>query len=490
MKRLIFIIALGLFAVSTIAQETQTTAVYQQARHEISIWGAGGISSLQYSLDNGGEHQIGFGGFAGIGYNYFFNYNWSIGTGAEFSYLTAKGKIPMVSDYYQTIDNTSTTPFILNIEGKDYEESQMAMYINIPLMVKYQVDVWKQHKFYAAIGPKIGIPFRAEYKAEGNITTSATLPVNGTNPGTRDRIENIPSKGFSTYQVSSDGDLELDLNYMAAAEAGMKWHLGKYLSLYTGLYFDYGLNNILKGDDSDFSKNFYEYNRETPTSYTVNSLLVSKYNDNAGEYVERMNTLSAGVKVQLAFGLGFFDKKERQKEKPATAEEVDKIMMRNTQSIEQTMDRNTGEIRGDMQKQTDEILTGMDKTAKEIEANRMKERIMKDDPNFTGTIAGFDLSKNEILPSMRTELDRKVALMKKYPQAKIILEGHTDDLGSDEYNMQLGLQRAEAAKAYMVSKGVDESRMVTTSKGKSQPIYPNANGESRSLNRRVEFILQ
>jgi outer membrane protein OmpA-like peptidoglycan-associated protein len=87
-------------------------------------------------------------------------------------------------------------------------------------------------------------------------------------------------------------------------------------------------------------------------------------------------------------------------------------------------------------------------------------------------------------------LDKKVNLLKKYPAAKILLEGHTDDVGNDAYNYRLGLERATAVKSYLVHHGIAAQRLTVGSKGKTEPAILNADESSRRYNRRVEFILK
>ena len=68
----------------------------------------------------------------------------------------------------------------------------------------------------------------------------------------------------------------------------------------------------------------------------------------------------------------------------------------------------------------------------------------------------------------------------------IVLVGHTDSVGNDAYNQKLSVRRAEAVKAYLVSKGVEANRIYTEGKGESQPVADNKTAEGRAKNRRVD----
>jgi OOP family OmpA-OmpF porin len=68
----------------------------------------------------------------------------------------------------------------------------------------------------------------------------------------------------------------------------------------------------------------------------------------------------------------------------------------------------------------------------------------------------------------------------------VIAVGHTDNVGGDSYNQRLSVRRAEAVKAYLVSKGIESNRVYTEGKGEKQPVADNKTSEGRAKNRRVE----
>lgn len=84
-------------------------------------------------------------------------------------------------------------------------------------------------------------------------------------------------------------------------------------------------------------------------------------------------------------------------------------------------------------------------------------------------------------------LDKVANIMNKYPSYHLIVEGHTDILGSKEYNYWLGASRAAAMKAYLVSRGVNAERIRIHSHGKDRPLTLDNSKEGRRTNRRVEF---
>lgn len=99
----------------------------------------------------------------------------------------------------------------------------------------------------------------------------------------------------------------------------------------------------------------------------------------------------------------------------------------------------------------------------------------------------FDFDKSVIKPEGRAKLDDLVGKVKGVALEVIIAIGHTDSVGGDAYNQRLSVRRAEAVKAYMVSKGIEPNRIYTEGKGKKQPIADNRTADGRAKNRRVEL---
>ena len=101
--------------------------------------------------------------------------------------------------------------------------------------------------------------------------------------------------------------------------------------------------------------------------------------------------------------------------------------------------------------------------------------------------AFFDFNKSVVKPAGKAKLDDLVAKIKGINLEVIIAVGHTDSIGSDAYNQKLSVRRAEAVKAYLVSKGIEKNRVYTEGKGEKQPVASNKTKEGRAKNRRVEI---
>ncbi len=103
------------------------------------------------------------------------------------------------------------------------------------------------------------------------------------------------------------------------------------------------------------------------------------------------------------------------------------------------------------------------------------------------TMIHFDFDKSNIKPDDVGTLDQKVAILQANSGLRIRIAGHCDERGSDEYNLALGNRRATAAKQYLVSHGIDASRIETVSYGEERAIDPGHDEEAWAKNRRDEF---
>lgn len=101
--------------------------------------------------------------------------------------------------------------------------------------------------------------------------------------------------------------------------------------------------------------------------------------------------------------------------------------------------------------------------------------------------AFFDFDKAVLKPEGKAKLDDLVGKVKGINLEVVIAVGHTDSVGADKYNQKLSVKRAEAVKAYLVSKGIEKNRVYTEGKGESSPVADNKTKQGRTKNRRVEI---
>jgi peptidoglycan-associated lipoprotein len=107
--------------------------------------------------------------------------------------------------------------------------------------------------------------------------------------------------------------------------------------------------------------------------------------------------------------------------------------------------------------------------------------------NMLAAMIHFDFDRATVRGDDAATLDQKVAILNLNPDLRIRISGHCDERGSDEYNLALGNRRATAAKQYLVSHGVDASRIETASFGEERPMAMGHEEDSWAQNRRDEF---
>jgi outer membrane protein OmpA-like peptidoglycan-associated protein len=101
----------------------------------------------------------------------------------------------------------------------------------------------------------------------------------------------------------------------------------------------------------------------------------------------------------------------------------------------------------------------------------------------------FQTGKYELKPEARERLAKVSGILLAYPSLRVAIEGHTDSVGSDDYNQRLSEMRAQAVRDYFVQQGVSADSITAQGFGKTQPIADNATAEGRQRNRRVELVL-
>jgi peptidoglycan-associated lipoprotein len=117
---------------------------------------------------------------------------------------------------------------------------------------------------------------------------------------------------------------------------------------------------------------------------------------------------------------------------------------------------------------------------------------ISDSEFFTTNIkdAFFDLDQYSIREDARLALEADARLLKDRPGIRVTIEGHADERGSEKYNLALGDRRANAAKEFLVGRGIDGSRIDTTSYGKERPFCEEHTEECWQLNRRAHLVMR
>jgi peptidoglycan-associated lipoprotein len=102
----------------------------------------------------------------------------------------------------------------------------------------------------------------------------------------------------------------------------------------------------------------------------------------------------------------------------------------------------------------------------------------------------FEFDRSAITAAAKAVLDGNYDYLTKYGTVKVLLVGHCDERGSDEYNIALGERRADVAKNYLVNRGIDADRMEIMSKGENEPLDDGHTEAAWAKNRRAQFLLK
>jgi peptidoglycan-associated lipoprotein len=148
---------------------------------------------------------------------------------------------------------------------------------------------------------------------------------------------------------------------------------------------------------------------------------------------------------------------------------------------------------------------GKDKTKGELGNTRPGGAAGGEQGNATGDNAGrgdvkttdlnkglktiyFDFDKYNLRDDARATLDANAKILRDDPDMRIVIQGHCDERGTDEYNLALGERRAKSARDYLVKLGIDASKIDLISYGEERPVAPGHDESAWTLNRRGEFV--
>jgi outer membrane protein OmpA-like peptidoglycan-associated protein len=134
----------------------------------------------------------------------------------------------------------------------------------------------------------------------------------------------------------------------------------------------------------------------------------------------------------------------------------------------------------------------MDKQAKEIENELPDAKVKRVGEGIVVELSEkilFDFNESVLTSDARSNLDKIVTVLTRYPDTNVEIQGHTDNVGTGKYNQGLSVKRAKSVYKYLKSKDIAASRLTTRGFGEEVPKYSNETEEGRAQNRRVEFLI-
>jgi peptidoglycan-associated lipoprotein len=132
--------------------------------------------------------------------------------------------------------------------------------------------------------------------------------------------------------------------------------------------------------------------------------------------------------------------------------------------------------------------------ARALEEERLREQArerkeLAERERFFDEDIHFEYDKSRLLPEAKEILTHKAGWLEAHPDVSVIIEGHCDERGTNEYNMALGDRRAGSAKSFLIDMGITPERLTTISYGEERPVDPEHNEEAWAKNRRAHFVI-
>lgn len=406
-----------------------------------------GTSGILYdsSIGNG---NLKFGGGIGVGYTYFFSSHWGITTGIDVMYNQNSFELNNGNTItsYEVDDQTSA--FEYRVTPSKYKEDQHFISAAIPFLLQYRTAVAYKTQLYFGFGGKILFPGKHSVKA-----SASELQLTAYYPDLNLLIDDLPSHGFG--KVSSWQDkttVSLEPSFLLSAETGLTFKIKENTQLYTGIYVDYGLSNLVKESPD---RNIVAYNPNGLDNIQSNGTIGNK------KIIQESRYLSIGFQFKLGFSLA--------KDKQLSVHQKAAIV---NQTQVSTLVQESPPVQH-----------------KIIESAPVKTELTTAERNYIEKqpLPFQEIGSTNITPQIALRLDEIAKILNSNRDTELNITGYTCDVGTEARNLEIGMQRAQAVADYLKKKGIESNRMHLFSKGESEPLVTNTPTENKPLNRRVKL---
>ena len=278
------ILTIVLFAMCALKVSAQKTP------HEFSISGGGGVSIYCFKPEVKKAASMGYNVDVALGFTGFMSPQWGIHLGLGWGLFNMKTKIDKLNTITEGLIDRNDYLFDLHTTLNKYEESNKTMFLYIPVMLQFQTKPkaainWKKGQkasFYAMAGLKTALLFNNKYDVSVETLYNAAYYPEFDNWAATQIFA-----GLSTFDGNKvNGTFKLKALAMFAFETGIKWRIGNTLYLYTGIYYDCGLNDPSKDLRNPFEHYIYAEH--------LNDLTLLKFSD-------KITMMNIGIKLRLAF---------------------------------------------------------------------------------------------------------------------------------------------------------------------------------------------
>ncbi|MBQ9296866.1 MAG: OmpA family protein [Paludibacteraceae bacterium] len=436
-------------------------------KHYIDVYAGGGVTGMGYSPDGGKMSPSG--SFSvGAGYTWFFVPYMGLQTGISLTRVggTARLTEPMewtgLTDY-QGETYTHRTTF------DNWRERQQSYLFQVPigLRFRYRKEQDQRAGLHAAFGFNLAVPVVSNYK-----NTSGSLTHTGWYEQWHLMVHDLPGR-FETETVTTPQEESIakklhPVNVQAYAELGTTIRLNERAELLVAAYAQYMLN--------DFSA----VNRDERTALGFangrnNYTFMPEYRGLVGtDHVGAIHPWVAGVKLGVSIWPGVTERQKKRQLKRLIKQFPE---LTPVQQVHDTVIIHDTIILHD----TVRITQVMTKEAMHTEAVKQADSLLSQ------AVIWFHFDQYDPIVEPEWILDSVAAMMNRYPDLKLHINGHACVIGTDAYNQKLALRRAQAVAAILRRKGIPSGRMKVRSYGATHPYRYNAEHQL-SKDRRVEVV--
>ena len=491
------------------------TASAQQSVHDnyIGVNFGGGLNTMLYKPANG-QQSIGPGFDAGIHYARFFNSWAGLGVGLNYSWANAYAKYNWNEvTTGLTHPSNPNTPYDLTTGFNNFVERQNVGVLSIPVEMLFRKALNDRAAFIGGVGLSLDLPIHGAYIAKsGSYSTTGVFPAIGNYV-----IENMPEHGFSTYTTTQNAKFNnrAKVGGSVIVDLGFRIAFNDNWGMYIGVNAGYGFTNLLAGARTE---EMIMINPTDPSKIDYRGTFDSNETGKA-------NLLRAGLKIAFDFGWPSTNKKAeaerlaREEAERLAAEQAEQLRIAQEKAIADSIAAaEAEEARIAAEKAAEDALAAAEaerlaRLSAEEQARLAQEKAEAD------SIAAAEAEKARLAAEAEAHIaaikakgetvtvhfdtggddlkfkDQEQAIIDEVCLAmstnhslRIRITGHTDNTGNADQNLKVwGKKRAEALKAYMVSRGVNADQIECESKGQLEPVADNSTRDGRAQNRRANI---
>ena len=431
----------------------------------------GGMNNVAFSVeDTIGKKNLGFGLTARFGYRYFFAPNWGIGVGVN--YNTYQGITKLAYDQFleKNIDTLANRNFTEEERTRDFyaafddlKERITMSAITIPIGLYYQQSLGSKFRLGAGVNFAYTQILTKKYKTvDGSLHNRCKYPTFNLT------IDELQEYGLGTYK-KLNGTPDVKTSTMGiGGELSLHYALTSQLDITLNVCGTYRLGDLKN------RKEEYLWNASDTVANTA-YLGVTQV-----AFCKNVNLVNVGATIGLRYRFA-------KKPQPQIIERVlppiieDNVVVE-VDTFDNWYNRNADDFGVNI------MPMGYTFVNSGLEMTKQLERKQVGDP--IGVPIHFALNSDQLADTSHTLMDTVVVFLKKNPDViKMEVSAHTDNIGSDAYNLDLSKRRARTVVNYLIRQGVEPERVVAVGYGESRPLNDNSTDEMREINRRVEFVI-